>query len=31
MLPSEAVADAVCYVLTRAPGVLIEELRISPA
>lgn len=31
MLPAEAVADAVCYALTRGPGVLIEELRISPA
>jgi 3-hydroxy acid dehydrogenase/malonic semialdehyde reductase len=31
MLHADAVADAVCYALTRAPGVLIEELRISSA
>jgi NADP-dependent 3-hydroxy acid dehydrogenase YdfG len=31
MLPTDAVADAVYYALSRATGVLIEELRISPA
>ena len=31
MLRAEDVADAVAYALTRPPGVLIEELRLSPA
>jgi NADP-dependent 3-hydroxy acid dehydrogenase YdfG len=31
MLRPEAVADAVAYALTRPPGVLIDELRLSPA
>jgi NADP-dependent 3-hydroxy acid dehydrogenase YdfG len=31
MLHPDAVADAVAYALTRPPGVVIEELRLSPA
>lgn len=31
MLSADAVADAVAYALTRPPGVLVEELRLSPA
>jgi NADP-dependent 3-hydroxy acid dehydrogenase YdfG len=31
MLRAESIADAVRYAVTRPAGVLIEELRLSPA